>query len=137
MKLREIVLIALLLGVLMLGGACASDSAKLAEGFDADRVEESAVKVIDLLNRQDSAALVDMSDDTMKEVMPEAKYQEVYGMMKEWGAFKANEKTEVMGQQSNGVDYAVAIVKSKYEKKDAVWTISFDKEMRLAGLFVK
>ena len=34
-------------------------------------------------------------------------------------------------------DFAVAVVKVKYEKRKAQFTISFDEDMKVGGFFVK
>ena len=57
----------------------------------------------------------------------------------EGGAFESIADMSVAGStdQSSGVEYAVVVAQAKYELRSFVYTISFDKQMQLAGLYYK
>ena len=55
------------------------------------------------------------------------------------GEFDSFEKIEVAGtkDKDTGTEYATVMVLAKYEKGKAMFTISFDEDMKCAGFFIK
>jgi len=43
----------------------------------------------------------------------------------------------VGSSEENGITFAFVVAKVKYEKADITYTIGFDKDMKLAGLYLK
>lgn len=118
--------------MLMLLAACGS--AKLPEGVTEDDVTTAAKNTVDYLNAKDYDSLVATMDDEMQEALPSDKLAEAwepfYGTL---GEFDSITKTTVGAQKG----YAVAVVSAKYKNKTATLTLSYDSEMKLAGMFFK
>ena len=55
------------------------------------------------------------------------------------GEFQSFEKVQIKGikDKNTGTPYATAVVLAKYEKGNAMFTISFDTDMMCAGFFIK
>lgn len=112
--------------------------AKLAEGFDREAVTGQAKRTVDLLNARDYEGVAGTMDATMSAALPADKLRDgLDPRLTELGEFEQYDGVTVYGQSSNGSDYAVAVVTAKYKNGTAVYTISFDKEMKLAGLYMK
>ena len=114
-------------------------NAGLSDDFDVDQVKESVGEVISFINHKDSESLLDISNVAMKDALTEDVLQKIYEAIGEGGEFKEIEDMSVGGQKDRNSDeeFAVAVAKAKYKNKNFVYTISFTKQMKLAGLFYK
>lgn len=129
--IRFVLLAVLSLAVL---GGCA---AKLPEGFDEAEVQAAAENVIDLLNKRDSAGLTALMTEEMKAVMTEDIQAQIFALLESSGAFQEILDLKMAGSTQNGVTYVAVAAKAKYEKSEITYTISFDQDMKLAGLYLK
>ena len=130
------VLTIVLLAVLSLGalGGCA---AKLPEGFDEAEVRAAAENVIDLLNQRDANGLTALMTEEMKVVLTVDVQAQIFALLDGAGAFQEISTLKMAGTTQSGVTYAVVAAKVKYENSDVTYTISFDQNMKLAGLYLK
>jgi hypothetical protein len=114
-------------------------SPKLSSAFDEAEVKQAAENVIDLLNRQDSAGLRELFTAQMDAAITDEVLSQIYAALAEGGAFESIADMSVAGStdQSSGAEYAVVVAQAKYELRSFVYTISFDKQMQLAGLYYK
>lgn len=112
---------------------------QLSSDFDSDKVKEAATKVITAVNEQDGDALREISDDTMKTALTDETLAQIYKAIGEGGVFQEIKEMDVASSTDSKtkVEYAVVVAKAQYEKKAFVYTISFTKDMKLAGLFYK
>lgn len=125
----------LVLAALLTG--CAA-SAKLAEGFDKDAVTDRAKEVVEVINTLDYEAVVALLREDLQSQVTAEKLKEGWdGKLSTLGAFTDYSNITVVGQKSGETDYAVAVVAAKYEKGSAIYTLSFDIDMELAGLYMK
>lgn len=127
---------ALVLSLLLLT-ACSS---KLPEGFDEAQLEREAQNVITLLNEKNPSnneIIREMGTEQLKTSFTDDVFDQVYGIINEVGSFDSFTSTKVGGSSQNDQVNAIAVVKAKYEKKDLVYTITFAKDMKLAGVFIK
>jgi len=131
-RFLSIVLLAVL-SLAMLGG-CA---AKLPEGFDEAEVQAAAENVIDLLNKRDSEGLTALMTEEMKAVMTEDIQAQIFALLDSSGAFQEILDLKMAGSTQNDVTYVAVAAKAKYEKSEITYTISFDQDMKLAGLYLK
>lgn len=123
---------------LMLAGC--GESAKLSEDFDESTVESSAKNVIELLNAKDYDGAVQTFNDEMKTALPaETLEKSVSGVIEAAGSFDEFGSCSVIGQKADNSDedMAVAVIAAKYSKSSVTYTISFDKDMQVAGLYLK
>ncbi len=106
--------------------------------FSAEVVEAEMKHVIELLNKEDYDALQEISDNTMKEFLtPEVwgdakmQFSENWGLLEKLGTMYLSEA------EQDGIPMAIGQVKATYENVKVTYTIVFDKEMQLAGLYIK
>ena len=136
-KWKTIWLFALVIAAVLLLPACGLG--RLPEGFAREDVEAAARSVVELLNRKDQAALEDLSTPRMKEAMTDKLYQRVFEDLEALGGFKEVNGIIIQGttEDKTGEPIAVATVQATYEERDVIFTISFDPDMKLAGLYMK
>lgn len=117
----------------------ACKSTKLSEDFDEAEVKKATEQVITYINNKDSEALLEISTVAVKNAFTPEVLDQVFEAIGEGGAFEEIEDISV-GQDKDKAteeEFAVAIAKAKYEHKNFIYTISFTKQMKLAGLFYK
>lgn len=132
--------ISLLLVVFMclaLFGGCAGQ--KLSSDFNEDEVKKAAGNAITLINDRDSEGLKEICNVQMKEALTEDVLEKVYEAISEGGKFEKIEDMSVAGftDKSSKEEFAVVVAKVKYEIRTFTYTITFTKQMKLAGLFYK
>lgn len=125
-----------MLVILLVATGCSAG--KLADSFDGAAVEAKAKNVVETLNLGDYAAVVGMLRQDLQDDLPEDKIkaavEQVYGKA---GAFESFDKVILAGQKAEGKEIAVAVVQAKYQDKKVTFTLSFDQDLNLIGLFMK
>lgn len=134
---KKIWVLAFMIAAILTFTACGLG--RLPEGFQRDEVETAARSVVELLNRRDKAALRDLCTPRMKEVMTEKLYGKLFDGLEELGEYKEITGIILQGTTDDrtGEPIAVAVVQAYYEERDVIFTISFDAELKLAGLYMK
>lgn len=127
------VLLLTTLSLVMLVG-CA---VKLPQGFDEAEVKTAAENVITLLNQRDADGLAAIFTDQMKAAITEDVQAQIFALLDDVGAVREISEMKTGGSTQNEISYAVVIAKVKHENQELIYTISFDKDMKLAGLFLK
>ncbi len=123
----------ILLAVLSLG-ALSGCAAKLPEGFDEAEVKTAAENVIELLNKHDSDGLTAIMNEEWKASFLDVSQWEVFTILEEAGTFQEITEMKTRGSKQNGISYAVVVVKAQYEIREITYTLSFDHDLKLAGL---
>ncbi len=130
---------ALIALVLCLGLAgCAAQ--KLPEGFDADEVGTAAEEIVGLATSGDYDSIVASMRDDLKGAITADQLKEGWASIYEKaGAFDSITKIAMGGtsDQTTGEEYAVVQVLVKNENASLVYTISFDQNLALVGLYLK
>lgn len=128
----------LLLVTVFLFAACGSGDA-LTDGFSEEEVKEKAEEILEMLHAQDTEGILENSTETLKQALNEETMQQVYALIAEAGTYDSIEEMSVAGttNKENNEELAVTAVKAKYELKNITYTLSFTKQMKLAGLFLK
>lgn len=135
---KKIGLISLLILVCIFTlSACSKN--KLSDEFDQGKVEEAAKSIVDMVNKGDAEGIQELSNEQMKQAMTEDVLSQVFDAVKQFGEYKEITKIDLTGveDKSSGQSIAVAVVKAKYAEKDVIYTISFDTDMKLVGLYLK
>lgn len=106
--------------------------------FDKDTVEQSLMNVISLLEAGSYDALQDLSTDSMSAVMSADSMESV----KQSFGIDFGERTSVGTIYSAeirqmGKHFAVCEVSVTYGAANVTYTVSFDENMKLAGLYMK
>jgi len=114
-------------------------STKLSEDYKEDEVKSAAENVITLVNNQDSEGLKAICTVQMRDALTDDVMKQIYEAIGEGGTFEEVSNISVAGStdKTSGEEFAVAVVKAKYEIRSFTYTISFTKEMKLAGLYYK
>lgn len=112
---------------------------KLSEDFDEEEVKRAAEEVISYINNKDSESILEISTVAVKNALTEEVFQEIYEAIGEGGEFEEIQDISVGGQKDkqSEEEFAIVIAKAKYEHKNFIYTITFTKQMKLAGLFYK
>lgn len=126
-----------LLFVVISLGMLAGCAAKLPEGFDEAEVKAAAENVVTLLEQGDSDGLTALLTDEMKAALTEDVQSQIFDLVDSAGAVQEIEDMAMGGSTQNEITYAVVVAKVRHEKGEITYTISFDSEMKLAGLFLK
>lgn len=106
--------------------------------FSKEMVEEKSQEVIRLLDAEDYEAIKACSDKQMqpiltKQVIDEAKAQAA----PEWGAFLEFGKCYMTEIRQQGKIMAMVQMNAAYEKVGITYTLFFNEDMELAGLYIK
>ena len=134
---KTIFTIIILVFSLALLTACISPS--LSEDFDEDEVKRAAEEVISYINNEDGESLLEISTVALKNALTDELLEEIFEAISEGGEFLEIEEISVGGSKDKETEeeYAVAVAKAKYEHKNFTYTLSFTKQMKLAGIFYK
>ena len=112
---------------------------QLSSDFNEEEVKKAAENVISLINKQDSEGLREICTVQMSTALTDDVLKQVYAAIGEGGQFVKVEEMSIAGStdKSNGEEFAVVVAKAKYELKTFTYTITFTKQMKVAGLYYK
>ena len=131
-------LVVVMLVLVLLGVVVGCGSNQLSESFDRAKVEEKAKQVIELLNAGDYAQVTQMVREDLRPQLSEAVIEggvtQTYGNA---GSFKEYVSISIVGKKADGIDMAIAVVQGKYDSKKVTFTLVFDQQLALTGLFMK
>ena len=119
--------------------AACSTPPPLSPDFNEDEVKLAAENVVALLNAQNSEGLRSLFTEQMNAAITDDVFVQIYAAIEGGGKFEAIDNITVVGStdKSTGEEFATSTVNAKYENKSFVYTISFNKQMQLAGLFYR
>ncbi|GEM_PF-1122997 len=123
-------LLVMIISAMLLLAACGG---KKVDDETARTYIDQAEQVVSLLNEGDTESVRGMLDDNMKAALTDAQLQEVVGIIEDSGAFEKVDKSSVEEQDS----LYVTVLGVKYSKSTRIFTISFDSQQKVAGLFIK
>jgi len=112
---------------------------ELSGDFNEEEVRKAAENVITLINDQDSEGLRELCTVRMRDALTDDVLKQIYEAIGEGGQFETIEDMSVAGttDSSSGEEFAVVVARAKYEIKTFTFTISFTKQMKLAGLYYR
>ena len=112
---------------------------KLSGDFDEEKVKAAAQEAIDHLVAGEYEACVSLMDEEMQAaISAEVLAGNMETMTGQKGAFQEYKSCSVVGQKDkDGTEYAVAVVIAAFEKGNLTFTVSFDKEMKMHGFWMK
>jgi len=112
----------------------------LPEGFDADEVTARAEEIVSLANNGEYdeiiAALRSDLQDAITADQLETGWDPIYEKV---GAFSEIKQVTLTATEdsSTGEEYAVALVTCAHEDGNVLYTLSFDADLELVGLYLK
>lgn len=122
-----------LLGIIMLIVLAACGGGNVDEAT-AEKYSSKAEEVITLLNNGHYDELYEMFDATMKTALPLENMAEVFmPVIEESGDFEKMNKSTV--NEDDGL--FITISSAKYSNKNRIYTITFNQDDEVAGLYVK
>lgn len=126
----------LIMSCVLLLGACGN---QLSSDFEQVEIEKATEEVIQLINNQDTEALRALCTVQMKTALTDEVFAQVYEIIAEGGAYDRIEDISIAGSKdsASGEEFAMVVANAKYDIKLFTFTISFTKQMKLAGLFIK
>lgn len=108
-----------------------------SENFDKAQVEQAVKDTIELLDNKDYDALQANAIEEMKPYLTEDQMESGKAQLaKDWGKRQFIGKI-YMGEISQEKHYAVAEVTVTYENVSVVYRLSYDTDMKLAGLYMR
>ena len=132
--LSVVMVLALSVGMI----ACAGG--KLPEGFDKDELGSSAEEIVGLATTGDYDSIISALREDLKTSVTADQLKEGWAPIYEKaGAFDSITKTVFSSakDKTTGEEYAVVQVMAKHENANLVYTLSFDKDLALVGLYLK
>lgn len=106
--------------------------------FDTARVQECAEEVIRLVSVEDYEALDRCLTTEVRDALKKTSLPAIKQMVGEdWGDFRAIGSTYMTEISQMGRHYAVVQTNVSYENISVVFTLSFDEEMLLYGIYMK
>ena len=112
---------------------------ELSGDFNEEEVRKAAEHVIMLINDQDSEGIRELSTVQMRAALTDDVLDQIYEAIGEGGQFETVEDMSVAGttDKTSGEEFAVVVARAQYEIKTFTFTISFTKQMKLAGLYYR
>lgn len=106
--------------------------------FTQEIVEEKTKEVILLLDQNDFDSLKAASIEKIRgQLVPEAFEQVKKTIGDNWGALESFGKIYTCELKQQGQTFVTAQVSVSYENVNVTYTITFDKEMKVAGIYLK
>lgn len=136
--MKKFILILLLLLAALGCSACSQNA--LADCFDEAEVQAKAEEVAMLVINRNYETICSMfREDLAAELTAEYLASQLDDMLDENGEFEKFRATAAAGQKSadGEENYAIAMVLTKFEDGKRTFTITFDENMDLIGLYMK
>ncbi len=127
-RLSKIML--MILCIMMLGGCGAK---KLSSAYSEDKLKAASEEIIKDLNNEKYDAVVAKFNSDLKDKLSANKLEEVWVNYKSLGKYDSISKIAFQEKDN----YAVVVAIAKYEKGKVQFTLSFNKDMELVGIFMK
>jgi len=135
LKITVCLVLAVMICSLLLSG-CGN---KLSEDFDKEEIKKAVENVINTINEEDGEALKNMGVVQLKEALTDDVLKKIFEAINEGGEFQKIEDISIAGytDKTSEEEFAVVVAKAKYEIKKFTFTITFTKQMKLAGLYYR
>ena len=138
LRRKRFVLLTAALALMILLTACAST--KLDSAFDQQKLTQQAKQVAELLVSGDYDTVVSsFREDLQSQLTAEQFETALDAQLKAAGALSEYKSATVIGQTDKTTEeaYAVVVLVGKYESATLTFTISFNKNYDLIGLYMK
>ena len=112
--------------------------AALGDDLSQEAVTASVENVVVMLNQNDFDGLQELAVDELKSKLTQETMDEVRkGISEDWGEMQSIGKVYMQGLKQKGKVMVVTQVDAVYENISVVYTISFDEDLRLGGLYMR
>jgi len=127
-RLSKILLVVLC--IMMLGGCGA---AKLSDAYSEEKLKSASEEIINNLNNEKYDEVVGKLKEDLRKQVPADKIKEAWSNLGDKGKYDSISKIAFQEQKGNAIVVAIA----KYEKRKVQFTLSFNKDMELVGIYMK
>lgn len=110
---------------------------KISTDEQRQKYINKAQTVIKLFNDKKSKEILEMSSTELQTALTKDNLNIIYEKINLMGEFKDFSKNEVTNIEEKNKNYIVVIQSVKYSKGELIYTISFDENAKLAGIFYK
>lgn len=121
---------AIILCIMMIGGCGAK---KLSSAYSEDKLKIASEEIISNLDNEKYDDVVAKFDSVLKDKLPASKLKEAWGNFKNLGKYDSISNIAFQEKNNN----AVVVATAKYEKGKIIFTLSFNKDMKLNGIFMR
>ena len=112
--------------------------AVLGDDLSQEEIEASVENVISLLNEDDFDGLQDIATDELKDKLTLETIDSVrQDISEDWGGMQSIGRVYAQGIKQKGDLIIVTQTDAIYENVSVVYTISFDENLRLGGLYIR
>ncbi|MGI5900510.1 MAG: DUF3887 domain-containing protein [Christensenellales bacterium] len=135
-KLTALVLFVVIISLLSGCGL----SMQLSSDYDKAEVESAAKEIVLLADDGDYAAVIDRLSPGVSQALTAESLKESWEpVLEKIGAHGEYKSVVVIGQadKSTGEEYAVAVIVSSHENGTSQFTLSFNQQLDLVGLYLK
>lgn len=106
--------------------------------FQSQQVEEQAKKIVSLLDAGDYAAMRAYGTQDVQNILSNTSLNQAKAEVSEnFGAFIAYDKIEMSEMKQGSKLYAFVQMSASYENTKVNYAITFDEDMKLAGIYIK
>lgn len=127
-------IVSVLCAALCLALLLAACGAKVPEGMEEEKVKTAAETTVKQLDARDYEALMATMDDTMKAAATAEEWAATWQpVADQLGAFVEIEKHSLVAKDG----YAVDVAQAKFENGSLTFTLSYNTDYQLGGLFMK
>lgn len=110
----------------------------LDDELTQEEIAAGVENVIGLLDQNDFDGLQEIAVDEIKGVLTQETIDKVRASISDdWGSLQSIGKVYVQGITQKGKFFIVTQTDAIYENASVVYTISFDKDLRLGGLYIR
>jgi len=112
---------------------------RLPEGFDEEMVKGQAVRIIQQMSRSEYDIVTAQFSKEMIESLESSGLEDALGeSITALGSLEEIQSQQVAGGQNDVIgDYAIVVTKCKYSEGRATYTICFDSQQKICGLYMK
>jgi hypothetical protein len=106
--------------------------------FDKASVVSKAEKVVEVINTKDYTSVTKvLREDLQSKVSADSLKAAWDSQLTNAGSFVGYKSETASAVKQNGSDYIVVVLVCKYENSTLTYTISFDTDLNVAGLYMK
>lgn len=127
-KIFSLIAIVICVGILVGCGAT-----KLSDKYSEETLKSSTETVIKNMDSGNFKEIENMMADKLKEAVPTDKLKAVWESLPKTGKYEKISK--IVFQEKDG--YAVVVAIAKFENSNVQYTLSYDTDMKLVGIYLK
>lgn len=115
-------------------GIVGCSSSKLDPAYDEEKLKSDSQGIVHMFCNEEYDKIVEKMTKDMESSITSDKLKEVWEPLKtKLGKFESISKEAVVGKQ----DLATVVVLAEFENGKAQFTITYNKDMKLEGLYIK